>query len=310
MVFPFSHLCVVASGSSCRSSLPSNIKIIPEGKTDYYARRRLIAQAKSKYNTPKYRLVVRITNHKVIAQIVSADIIGDRVLCQATSAELPRYGVTLGLTNYAASYCTGLLVARRLLTKLGMAEMYKGNEKVDGTVHTTEEDKTYYVSELDENRHPFRCYLDVGLRRTTTGARVFAVLKGCNDGGLDIPHKNTRFYGFDRESKEYNAEAHRDKIFGKTVGEYMDSLKEEDEEAYQRQFGRYIKAGITGDSMENIYAEAHKAIRADPSPAAKKDFDYKAAFGQFANHKKLTYEQRKERVAEKKARIAAEQDDE
>lgn len=33
-----------------------------EGKTDYYARRRLIAQDKRKYNSPKYRLVVRITN--------------------------------------------------------------------------------------------------------------------------------------------------------------------------------------------------------------------------------------------------------
>ena len=29
-----------------------------EGKTDYFARRRLICQDKNKYNTPKYRLVV------------------------------------------------------------------------------------------------------------------------------------------------------------------------------------------------------------------------------------------------------------
>ena len=127
-----------------------------EGKTDYYARKRLIIQAKNKYNTPKYRLVVRITNHKVIAQIVSAEIIGDRVLCSATSAELPRYGVKLGLTNYAAAYCTGLLCARRLLTKLGMAEMYKGNEKIDGEIKTCEgEKKTHYVAELGEKR-PFR----------------------------------------------------------------------------------------------------------------------------------------------------------
>ena len=33
-----------------------------EGKTDYYARKRLCVQDKNKYNTPKYRLVVRITN--------------------------------------------------------------------------------------------------------------------------------------------------------------------------------------------------------------------------------------------------------
>ena len=33
-----------------------------EGKTDYQARRRLTLQDKNKYNSPKYRLVVRITN--------------------------------------------------------------------------------------------------------------------------------------------------------------------------------------------------------------------------------------------------------
>ena len=263
-----------------------------EGKTDYYARKRLIIQAKNKYNTPKYRLVVRITNHKVIAQIVSAEIIGDRVLCSATSAELP-------------AYCTGLLCARRLLTKLGMAEMYKGNEKIDGEIKTCEgEKKTHYVAELGEKR-PFRCYLDVGLRRTTTGARLFAALKGCNDGGLDIPHKNTRFYGYSREEKSYDAEAHRDKIFGKPIAEYMNQLKEEDSELYEKQFSRYIKNGITGDMLEDIYANAHKAIRADPSPAPKSTVDYKALYGKYANKKPLTYEQRKQRVTEKKAAMAA-----
>lgn len=32
-----------------------------EGKTDYQARRRLVTQDKRKYNSPKYRLVVRFT---------------------------------------------------------------------------------------------------------------------------------------------------------------------------------------------------------------------------------------------------------
>ncbi|KAK5276703.1 60S ribosomal protein L5, partial [Exophiala xenobiotica] len=41
------------------------------GKTDYYARKRLIAQAKNKYNAPKYRLVVRFTNRDIICQLVT-----------------------------------------------------------------------------------------------------------------------------------------------------------------------------------------------------------------------------------------------
>ena len=36
------------------------------------------------------------------------------VVCAAYSHELPRYGVKVGLTNYAAAYCTGLLLARRV----------------------------------------------------------------------------------------------------------------------------------------------------------------------------------------------------
>ena len=39
---------------------------------------------------------------------------GDVVVCAAYSHELPRYGVKVGLTNYAAAYCTGLLLARRV----------------------------------------------------------------------------------------------------------------------------------------------------------------------------------------------------
>lgn len=40
-----------------------------EGKTDYYARKRLVAQAKNKYAAPKYRLVVRFTNKDIICQV-------------------------------------------------------------------------------------------------------------------------------------------------------------------------------------------------------------------------------------------------
>ena len=40
-----------------------------EGKTDYRARKRLVVQDKNKYNTPKYRLVVRFTNTDVICQV-------------------------------------------------------------------------------------------------------------------------------------------------------------------------------------------------------------------------------------------------
>lgn len=42
---------------------------------------------------------------------------------------------------------------------------------------------------LEDESAPFRAFLDVGLVRTTTGARVFGAMKGAADGGLDIPHR-------------------------------------------------------------------------------------------------------------------------
>uniref|UniRef100_A0A8C5VW17 Large ribosomal subunit protein uL18 n=1 Tax=Microcebus murinus TaxID=30608 RepID=A0A8C5VW17_MICMU len=70
-----------------------------EGKTDYYAWKRLVIQDKNKYNTPKYRMIVHI-----ICQIAYACIEGDVIVCAAYTHELPKYGVKVGLTNYAAAY--------------------------------------------------------------------------------------------------------------------------------------------------------------------------------------------------------------
>lgn len=47
-------------------------------------------------------------------QIAYAKIEGDMVIVAAYGHELPRYGVKVGLTNYSAAYCTGLLLARRV----------------------------------------------------------------------------------------------------------------------------------------------------------------------------------------------------
>uniref|UniRef100_A0A8C5PXF2 Large ribosomal subunit protein uL18 C-terminal eukaryotes domain-containing protein n=1 Tax=Leptobrachium leishanense TaxID=445787 RepID=A0A8C5PXF2_9ANUR len=37
---------------------------------DYYARKRLVIQDKNKYNTPKYRMIVRVTNRDLICQLL------------------------------------------------------------------------------------------------------------------------------------------------------------------------------------------------------------------------------------------------
>jgi len=281
-----------------------------EGKTDYRQRKRLCAQDKSKYQSPKYRLVVRFTNTKVICQIAYALVDGDRILCQASSTELPRYGLSVGLKNYAAAYCTGLLVARRLLQKVGLDDVYEGNTDIDGEVVSTEYDKkTYYVEEVDDDKRPFRALLDVGCKATTTGCRIFGALKGAADGGLDVPHNEKRFPGYDRDAKEYDADMHRERIFGGHVSEYMEYLEEEDNQKYQEHFAKFIANDVEGDSLEELYESVHEKIREDPSEAKKKDYSPDKSFKRKA---KLSYDERKARVQAKKdaKKAEIEEDDE
>ncbi|CAI0544340.1 unnamed protein product [Linum tenue] len=226
-----------------------------DGKTDYRARIRLINQDKNKYNTPKYRFVVRFTNKDVVAQIISSTIAGDNVMAAAYSHELPRYGLEVGLTNYAAAYCTGLLLARRVLKMLEMDQEYEGN------VEATGED--YSVEPTD--RRPFRALLDVGLVRTTTGNRVFGALKGALDGGLDIPHSEKRFAGFSKDSKQLDAEVHRKYLYAGHVANYMRILQEDEPEKYHSHFSEYLKRGIGPDEVDELYKKVHAAIRADPT---------------------------------------------
>ncbi|KAJ4772617.1 60S ribosomal protein L5 [Rhynchospora pubera] len=258
-----------------------------QGKTDYRARIRLINQDKNKYNTPKYRFVVRFTNKDIVAQIISATIAGDIVMASAYAHELPRYGLEVGLTNYAAAYCTGLLLARRVLKKLEMDGEYEGQ------VEATGED---YQVEPSETRRPFRALLDVGLIRTTTGNRVFGALKGALDGGLDIPHSDKRFAGFSKDGKQLEAEVHRKYIFGGHVANYMRQLEEDEPEKYQTHFSEYIKKGIDADSMEALYKKVHAAIRADPSPV--KSTKQPPKEHKRYNLKKLTYEERRAKLLE------------
>merc|ERR1712019_9282 len=165
---------------------------------------------------------------------------------------------------------TGLLVARRLLQKLNLHETYVGQEKVDGD--------EFYIESEEDGPGAFRCYLDTGLNRTSTGARVFGALKGAVDGG-------------------------------KNIGSYMDSLKEEDDAAFQRQFSKYIKEGINSENIEEMYSKCHAAIREDPSCKEKAKEAFK---GKRWNRKKMSLAQRKDSVAQKKAAFLKkmEEDDE
>jgi len=270
-----------------------------ECKTDYLARKAMIVQDKNKYNAPKYRLVVRFSNRDITVQIVYATIRSDFVLTAAYAHELTHYGAAVqgtkgqkgyGQKNYAAAYATGLLAARRVLQKLGLDKQYIGQDKPDG--------KDFLVQNEAEKR-PFLVLLDVGLHFTTTGARIFGVMKGAVDGGLQIPHKNKRFPGYNHKVSKFDSRVLRKYIFGGHVAEYMKKLQAENPEKYKKQFSHYLAAGKGPDDVEKMWTSVHANIRKDPThtKAARKTKPKKVKI----HKEKINNAQRKNRV---KQRIA------
>lgn len=258
------------------------------GKTDYRARKRLVTQDKNKYGLPKFRLAVRFSNKDICMQVIRATIAGDIVESSAYSHELPKYGLKVGLTNYAAAYCVGLLIARRTLKKFGLDEEYTGLEESTG------ED---YNVEAGENARPFKAFLDVGIKRTSTGAKVFAALKGACDGGMDVPHNEKRFAGYDKDSKELDSEVLQKYIMGEHVAEYMSEMRDEEPEKYNEHFSSYVAEGIDPDDLADLYPSVHEAIRENPEH--EKKARSKPADAKKWKTVKLTYEQKKANLKSK-----------
>ncbi len=117
-----------------------------EQKTDYGKRLHLLLA-----NKP--RLVVRVTNQKLIAQLVEFSPKGDKVLEGVDSFMLKKLGWTHSCKNFPAAYLTGLLLGRKIQKK-----------KVKEAV------------------------LDTGFINPLKKGKIYAFLKGCVDGGVQIPH--------------------------------------------------------------------------------------------------------------------------
>jgi len=162
--------------------------------------------------------------------------------------------------------------------------------------------KKYYVSSIDGDKRPFHALLDLGIKTTTTGSRAFGAMKGAVDGGLDIPHSENRFAGYDKETKKYSPKDHRHKIFSQHVADYMRHLLEEDSSKYASQFSDYVKEGINADNLEEMYLNVHENIRKDPSPSQSSS-DHEEFDKSFQKKQRLTLEERKEKIKIKKIKL-------
>jgi len=115
------------------------------------------------------RIVVRRTNKYFIIQAVESNEAQDKVIATVTSKELLKNGwdtkMQGSLKSIPAGYLTGILMAKKI-------------------------DKGKYI-------------MDLGMGRTIKGSRLFAVVKGLIDGGLDIPANKTVFPSEERLNGEH-----------------------------------------------------------------------------------------------------------
>ncbi|MCQ2055920.1 MAG: 50S ribosomal protein L18 [archaeon] len=79
-----------------------------EGRTNYYARRKLLTGE-------KLRAVVRRSNRNVNIQFEEFRMEGDRSVVTATSKELAKYGWNQSCSNIPAAYLTGYLAGKKAL---------------------------------------------------------------------------------------------------------------------------------------------------------------------------------------------------
>ena len=157
----------------------------------------------------KNRLVVRISNANVIVQIIKYGENGDETIVSAHTKELQKIGWLGGTKNTSAAYLTGYLCAKKALSK-----------DVDSAV------------------------LDIGLKPSVKGSKVFAALKGAVDAGLDVPHGDSIIPDENR-------------ISGEHIAEYAKLLSEED---IKKRFSQYLKRGLQPVDLPNHFEDIKNKI--------------------------------------------------
>lgn len=157
----------------------------------------------------KSRLVVRLTNNHTIVQIIDVAQDGDETLVSAHSKELQKMGWLGSGKNTSAAYLTGFLCAKKALE-----------------------------AGIDE------AVLDIGLKSSIKGAKIYAALKGAVDAGLYVPHNESILPADER-------------IRGEHVAAYAESLS--DEEVKER-FSQYIANGLSPKDLPDHFEAIKQKI--------------------------------------------------
>ena len=181
------------------------------------------------------RLVARPSIKNAQAQIIVAKPIGDMVLAAASSRELvKKYGWKAPTGNVPSAYLTGLLCGLK-------AKQAGINEAI----------------------------LDIGMVIPTKGQRVFAILHGMLDAGIEIPHGEDKI------------------VTGRHKGTHIASYAEElnaYSDEYKAKFSKFIAAEVAPEEIAEHYTKVKAAIVGSfkgavvaPEPADEKPIKKPAA---------------------------------
>merc|ERR1712137_1368988 len=105
---------------------------------------------------------------------------------------------------------------------------------------------------------------------------------------------------------EFDADAHKERIMGTHVKEYMEMMAEDDPTKYEAHFAKFVENDIDADKMEDMYTEAHGKIKENPDhePSEKKGTKWERKGNTVSGDGKdvtrsvkLSLKQRKEKVA-------------
>lgn len=154
----------------------------------------------------KPRLVVRKSLNNIQASIIKYDLKGDIVLVSVHSNELVKLGWKLNRGNIPSAYLVGLLLGKKAKNK-GIGE----------------------------------AILDIGLNKSVKGSRLYAVLAGALDAGLNIPYDKEILPSMDR-------------ITGQHIAKYALELKKENAK-FTKQFSNWIKNGIDPKKITDYFNE-------------------------------------------------------
>ncbi|MGL4669134.1 MAG: 50S ribosomal protein L18 [Methanobacteriaceae archaeon] len=157
----------------------------------------------------KSRLVVRVSNANVIVQIIDVRLVGDKTLVSAHSKELRTLGWLGGANNTSACYLTAYLCAKKALAA-----------GIEAAV------------------------LDIGLKPSIKGSKVFAALKGAVDAGLNVPHGDSILPDESR-------------IKGEHIAEHAKQL---DADGLKKQYSQYLERGLKPEDLPAHFEEFKKKI--------------------------------------------------